>query len=555
MISAARHASLGELLDEAWLTYPSDVACIEVDRDRETVRLSYADVRRLVRRVAGGLAARGLGPDARVAIVASNQHGWLVAAAAILRLGAVIVPLDARLTADEQQALLDHARVDALVTEPHLLVKLPRPPALTVVFGEARGAIPWAALAEADADAPVAPRTRDDLACIVYSSGTGGAAKGCLIPHGAYLAQYDALAATFDWKRGDRYFSVLPTNHAIDFLCGFVAAWATGATVIHQRALRPEHLVATMRRYRVTQMAVVPLILKAFERALDERLDEAPPERRRLLDGLVEVHQRLTERAPSHTLARWLLKPVHDGFGGHLRVLFCGGAFTERRLAERFAGLGLPVAIGYGLTEACTVATVNDLKPFRGDTVGAPVPGVRVRIVDPGPDGVGEVQITGPTLFRGYLDDPEQTAAAFDGPWLRTGDLGWIDAAHHLHLVGRRKNMIVTPGGKNVYPEDVEAALDTVPADELAVLAADYVWPRGSLVGEELLVVVRTTDRTAARAALVARNRALPEHKRCGLVLWTDREFPRTASLKVKRADLADRLRAEHPRDAAEVLA
>jgi long-chain acyl-CoA synthetase len=422
------------------------------------------------------------------------------------------------------------------------------------VFGEAPGAVAWTDLVTSAAEAPVAARTRGDVACIVYSSGTGGAPKGCLLPHGAYLAQYEALAATFDWRRGDRYFSVLPTNHAIDFLCGFVAAWATGATVIHQRTLRPEHLVATMRRYRVTQMAVVPLILQAFERALDERIDAAPPELRRLLAGLTAVHRRLTERAPNPTLARWMLKPIHDAFGGHLRILYCGGAFTDRRLAERFAHLGIPVAIGYGLTEACTVATVNDLRPFRGDTVGAAVPGVRVRIADPGPDGVGEVQIAGPTLFRGYLDDPEQTASAFDGPWLRTGDLGWIDGAHHLHLVGRRKNMIVTAGGKNVYPEDVESAFADVPADDLAVLAADYVWPRGELRGEALLVVVRTADRASARSAVVARNRTLPEHKRCGLLLWTDREFPRTASWKVKRADLAARLRADHPRDSAEAL-
>lgn len=560
MIHAGRLGHLGELLEEAFLQYPSEVACIEVDRDRELTRWTYAEVRGRVRRVAGFLAARGLGLGDRVGIVLSNQPSWLVAAAAVYRLGGVVVPLDARLTAPEQERLLTHAGVRALVVEAHLWERMAGRDALVLVVGDDapdRGAVPFTEALTFDGDAPLADRAREDLAAIVYSSGTAGEPKGCLLPHRAYLAQYQALADTFTWNRGDRYFSILPTNHAIDFMCGFVASWATGGTVVHQRTLRPEHLVSTMRRYRVTQMAVVPLVLEAFERAIRKQLDEATPERRRVFDGLVALHGVLTDGRPRHGLARWMLKPVHDALGGHLRQIFCGGAFTRPELAAFFTDLGIPVAIGYGLTEACTVVTVNDLKPFRGDTVGAPVPGTRVRIVDPGPDGIGEVQVAGPTVFLGYLDDPAATAAAFDGPWLRTGDLGWLDAAHHLHLVGRRKNMIVTPGGKNVYPEDVESAFAGVELDELCVFAADYLWSRDTLVGEELVLVARgdAEHRAERRRELLQRNRALPEHKRVRLLLWWDEEMPRTASMKIRREVLAERLRVATGRTAAEVLA
>ncbi len=559
MIHPARIPHLGALLEDAFLQYPSDVACIEVDRDREVERLSFAEVRGHVRRVAAWMQHAGVGPDVRVGIVMSNQSKWLIAASAILRLGGVIVPLDARLTVPEQQTLLQHARVHGLVGEAHTWRAMDLTLPMTLVVDDdapARGATAWSTAAAFDGDAPVAERTREDLACIVYSSGTGGTPKGCMLPHRCYLAQYQSLTEVFTWRRGDRYFSILPTNHAIDFMCGFIAAWATGSTVIHQRALRPEFLVSTMRRYRVTQMAVVPLVLKAFDRALTERLDEAPASSRRVLDGLVGLHKRVTDGSPRHGLARWMLKPVHDAFGGHLRQIFCGGSFTEAELATRFTDLGLPVAIGYGLTEACTVATVNNLAPFRADTVGAAVPGVQVRIVDAGADGVGEVQIAGPTVFAGYLDAPELTAEAFEGPWLRTGDLGWFDAAHHLHLVGRRRNMIVTPGGKNVYPEDVESAFGGVDVDELCVLAADFVWPRTGLVDEELLLVVKAPihERAAQLRALRRQNRALPEHKRVHRVLWWDDAFPRTASMKVKRDALASTLRERAARDQSEVL-
>ncbi|MCB9682676.1 MAG: AMP-binding protein [Alphaproteobacteria bacterium] len=556
-IHPKRHASLGQILDEAFHTFPSDTACIEVDRERELVRLTFAAFRAQAWRVAAWLEDHDLTDGARVGVLLPNQAAWLLLASAVFRVGGVVVPLDPRLTPDEQATLLRHAGVRLLVTDLPTWRKLDVALEHVVLVGSDTvpdGTTAWPALTAGDREAPAHPRGRDDLAAIVYSSGTGGPPKGCMLSHGNYLAQYQALMETFPWARGDRYLSILPTNHAIDFMCGFIASFCTGTTVVWQRTLRPELLLKTFRRYRITQTSVVPMILAAFDRAITARLDEAGPERKQLFSALTGLNAALTRRAPRHDLSRWLLKPVHDAFGGQLRILYCGGAFTPRELAERFADLGLPVAIGYGLTEAGTVATVNDLRPFRGDTVGTAVPGVEVRIADPDASGVGEVQLRGPTVFLGYLDDPEQTEAAFDDGWLRTGDLGWLDGAHHLHLVGRRKNMIVTAGGKNVYPEDVEAAFDGAGAEELAVMAWDYLWPRGTLTDEQLVVVARATDPAAVGAALARANRALPEFKRIRGVLWWDETFPRTPSLKLKRAALADAVRAAASADQVEAL-
>ena len=543
MIHPGRYTSLGELLDDALHQFASATACIEAERDRENVRLEYHAFRERSRRVSAWLLGQGLHDGARVAILADNQAAWLLAAAGALHVGCTLVPLDRRLTTEEQRALLRHARVDALCADPHVLAALGPQGVPTLSFGPHPGAQDLHALPTAG-PVPLHPRGRDDVACIVYSSGTGGAPKGCLLTHGNYLAQYGALMQTFEWRAGDRYLSILPTNHAIDFMCGFIAAFATGSTVIHQRTLRPEQITATMKRYAVTQMSVVPLILKAFEERVRERIDALPKLQRQALDALLTVNDALTQRRPNHAVSRLLLKPIHAQFGGALRVIFCGGAFTERSRAELFHRIGIPVAIGYGLTEACTVLTVNNLKPFRGDTVGAPVPDVQLRVARPDAHGVGEVQARGPTVFAGYLDDPEQTAAAFEDGWLRTGDLGWLDGAHHLHLVGRSRNMIVTAGGKNVYPEDVEAAFDAVPCEELVVMAEDYVWPRAALEGERLIAVVRPKAGQAWRPELERANRALPDFKRVSAALVWDTELPRTASLKVKRAELAAVLRA-----------
>ena len=146
---------------------------------------------------------------------------------------------------------------------------------------------------------------------------------------------------------------------------------------------------------------------------------------------------------------------------------------------------------GYGLTEAGTALTLNDLKPFRADTVGKPLPGVELRILNPDADGIGEVAARSKTIMSHYLDDPELTLETIVEGWLLTGDLGRFEGEGHLQLFGRKKNMIVTEGGKNIYPEDIETAFDGLPVKEQCILAANFVWPKKELGKESLMLVLR----------------------------------------------------------------
>jgi long-chain acyl-CoA synthetase len=204
------------------------------------------------------------------------------------------------------------------------------------------------------------------------------------------------------------------------------------------------------------------------------------------------------------------------------------------------------VANGYGLTEAGTAITVNDLKPFRADTVGKPLPGMDVRISNPDSAGIGEVTVRSKTVMSGYLNEPELTARAIVDGWLRTGDLGHFDAQGHLHLVGRKKNMIVTEEGKNIFPEDIEGAFDSLPVKEICVFAADYIWPRRSMVGEQLILVIHLEPgqnfTEELRRGILERNNRLLNFKRVhGFVVFPD-DFPRNASQKVLRDRLKERL-------------
>jgi long-chain acyl-CoA synthetase len=568
MLDLTKFDSLGAALAAAVEQWPNEVCLIEADRDRERVRLTYRQFSDAALPLAAALQQAGFVAGDRAAIIMTNQSKWLISAYAAFGSGGVLVPLDYKLTPAEHLALLDHSQARFLFVEYPLWRAIIesaefQPQHRTIVFvteappgADLAGACRWeqAREAAATADPDFRDRKRTDPACIVYSSGTGGRPKGCVLTHGNYLEQCRALTSLFPFSPGVRYLSILPTNHAIDFMAGFIGPFVCGAAVVHLRTLRPEYVRDAFTRYKITYVTVVPLVLKNLEKSLRERFARLPPIRRAVFNALVAVNRFLTHGYPNVEFSRIMLPQVHKAFGGELRAMFVGGAFTEPATLQFFYDLGIPVANGYGLTEAGTVITLNDFSPFRADTVGKPLPGTEVRIVSPGPDGVGEVAVRGPTIMSHYLNDPELTAETIVNGWLMTGDLGRLDDYGHLQLFGRKKNMIVTLEGKNIYPEDIENVFEGLPVKEFCVFAANYLWPARTMVGEQLVVVARPEPGHDAgeslRAEIAARNQLLLPYKRVGgCLLWRE-DFPRTASLKIKRGVLAEQIRQRLERSA-----
>jgi long-chain acyl-CoA synthetase len=487
----------------------------------------------------------------------TNQSKWLISAYAIFHCGGVLVPLDYKLTATEHLQLLAHSKAKVLVVEYYLWLAIMKSPEFqkigtkSVLVTEAplgaelAGAFRWEDFRRKGAPDFVM-RQKDDVACIVYSSGTAGRPKGCVLTHENYLEQCRALTAWYPFRPGVRYLSILPTNHAIDFMVGFIGPFVCGACVVHLRTLRPEFVRDAFVRHRITYVALVPMILKNLERGLRAQFDELPSWKRAFLNAMIATNKLLTRRRPKVKLSRMLLSSVHKAFGGELLALITGGAFMEPSTMQFFYDLGIPVVNGYGLTEAGTALTLNDLKPFRADTVGKPLPGVELRILNPDTDGVGEVAVRSKTVMSHYLDDPELTLETIVDGWLLTGDLGRFEGSGHLQLFGRKKNMIVTAGGKNIYPEDVETVFDGLPLKEYGVFAANYIWPKKELGQETLVLVLRLEQNQQFDSKLLedisARNRRLPDFKRVGGYLVWNKDFPRTASMKIKRQALAEEI-------------
>jgi len=558
MLDLAKYQSIGAALKDALEEFSAEVCLIESDREREKDRLTYCEFKTRAHPLAKALQNSGFSANDRAAIIMTNQSKWLISAYAIFYCGGVLVPLDYKLTPDDQWQLLKHSNASVLITEYPIWRQLAasslRASAVnvkTILITEAppnadlSGAHRWEESRGAG-EPTFLPRRRSDVATIVYSSGTGGRPKGCMMTHENYLEQCVALTSLYPFAPGVRYLSILPTNHAIDFMVGFFGPFTCGAAVVHLRTLRPEYVRDAFPKYKITYVSLVPLVLKNLQKGLQARFDALPPGKRKIFDALVAINKALTKSQPRLALSRRLLKQVHRAFGGELRAIIVGGAFTEPQTLQFFYDLGVPVANGYGLTEAGTAITVNDLKPFRADTVGKPLPGMEVRILNPDADGIGEVSVRSKTVMSGYLNEPELTAETIVDGWLLTGDLGRFDSTGHLQLFGRKKNMIVTEEGKNIYPEDIEAAFESLPVEEFCIFAANYIWPKRSMTGEQLLLVLHLEQGQSLtgelRQDISARNNRLLNYKRVhGIVLFAE-DFPRTASLKIKRNILAERL-------------
>jgi long-chain acyl-CoA synthetase len=565
MLDLRQYNSLGDALRAALETWPNEICLIEADRERENLRLTYRQFKQTALPLARAMQDAGLASGTRTAILMTNQSKWLISAYAIFFGGGILVPLDYKLTAAEQIRLLQHSKAELLVVEYHLWR------AITQAEGFGQIQVRIVLVTETPKDAELAgakrweefvskqepvfvPRERKDPACIVYSSGTGGRPKGCVLTHENYLEQCRAVAPVFPFWPGARYLSIIPTNHAIDFMGGFVMPFTGGGTVVHLRTLRPEYIREAFTRYNITYMAVVPLILKSLQHGLRERFGGLPPWKRRLLNTLIATNAVLTRRRPNLKISRILLKDVHRAFGGGLRALLVGGAFTEPATIQFFYELGIPIYNGYGSTEACTAITLNDLKPPRTETVGRPVPGMEMRAIDPNAEGIGQIAVRSKTVMSHYLDDDDMTAQTIVDGWLMTGDLGRIDAAGHLQLVGRMKNMIVTEEGKNIYPEDIETYFEGVAVKEFCVFAANYLWPARTMAGEQLILVVHPDSTPTITPEIISsiaeRNRRLLNYKRVsGYLVW-DRDFPLTASMKIKRVELAEQIRKTVERSA-----
>jgi len=534
------YASLLDLLDEAAERRDHRPALLRTE-PAGLSRVSFRAWKARADAVAARLRAAGVSVGDRVLLCAANHPDWPIAYFGILRAGAVAVPVDVGLDALGVGNILRASRATAAVVDAKVSTLLDTVPeaAATVRFD-----IHDLSVEDADLRAPDdVTATATTVASVIYTSGTTGTPKGVVLTHGNFTSLLVALAPIFPLGEGDRVLSVLPLHHTFEFACGMLLPLSRGASVVYLDELSGEKVVAALKGARITAMVGVPALWQLLERRIWEQVRARGSTAEAAFDFALAFNRTLGRRLGTN-VGKVLFGSVHSRLGGQLKYLISGGAALPRDTAELFQGLGLPLAEGYGLTEASPVLTVAPASiSARPGDVGKPIPNVEIVIANPDAAGVGEVLARGPNVMTGYADDAEATARTVDPQgWLHTGDLGRIDRHGKLTLVGRSKDVVVSANGENVYPDDVERALGLIDGiKELVVVGVDD--PRG---GERvaLLAVPDTEglegeDRQRARdrgmKALRGRVKDLPPAWQPAVVLPYDAELPRTATRKVKR--------------------
>ena len=530
----------------------SDRAAFHHYEDGAWRAVTYAELASRVRSLSDYLVESGFRPGDRIAILSESRPEWAIALLASVRCGAVVVPLDTKLTAAELKTILSDA-------EPRLLfVSAAQAP----LAGSLRAQLPFvesvfllnrgagegefASIDQLQAAELQEGITRevDETALIVYTSGTTGAPKGVMISFKNLGYQIMNFEEVIKLDERDMLLSMLPLNHLLELTCGLLGALYAGGRITYCSTLFPQEIAQIMRDKRVTCMITVPLFLKMLKASIEKEVDRRGPASRRLFRALLQSARLIK----SHRLRKLLFKKIHSQLGGRMRAFISGGAPLDAEVEEFFDRLGIPVYQGYGLTETSPVISVNTPSHHRAGSVGRPLPGVRVRLLENGTrQGEGEILTAGPHVMKGYFKREDLTREVVDEQgWFNTGDLGRVDEDGFLYITGRTKNLIVLGSGKKVNPEDVEAVLsESRLIKEVCVVGLQA---RGGLQRgyEEICAVVVPREREGSAIELEITeevNRlsaALAAFKRPTNVIVRYEDLPRTSTRKVKRALVAE---------------
>jgi len=467
----------------------------ERDTDR-LVDLSYQDALRSVRAVVGGLAEWGVERGQRAAILSGNRPEWALADYGCLCAGVVVVPIYDTLVDDQVGYIFENAGVGlAFVENEDQLEKARAAAELAgasvryVVFDQIRDApddtMSWDAFIEAGERKMASVSSEDfrvsatsagagDLATLIYTSGTTGPPKGVMLSHQNLFSNVEAAGRALQIQNSDRTLSFLPLSHVLQRMVDYLL-FRSGCTIAYAHDIRT--VAADLKIVKPTLAVSVPrLYEKVYGKVMERTGIRGALVQWAREVGAAWAEETLAGRRPSLVLRgvyaladRLVFRQIRAGVGGELRFFVSGGAPLEPALATFFYSVGLTVLEGYGLTETSPVTNVNTLENLRIGTVGKPVAGTEIRIAED-----GEILVRGPQVMMGYYEDEEATREAIDEErWFHTGDIGELDRDGFLKITDRKKDIIVTAGGKNVAPQPIENRLKTNPYVDQVVMVGD----------------------------------------------------------------------------------
>ncbi len=479
------------------------------------------------------LEARGIGKGERVMLWGENCAEWVAAFFGCALKGVVVVPMDDGASVDFAGRVARQVEVKLWVcSRRHAAVGIAGTSIVVLeqikIPTSRKGSEKWGTPAQSFATVG-----RDDILQIVFTSGTTAEPKGVVITHGNVLANIAPLELEMQrylkyerFVHPVRFLNLLPLSHVFGQFLGMFLPPLLGGTVIFQEELKPSEIVSTIRRERVSVVVSVPRVLQSLKQKIERDLEDG--------GKLESFRRRFKSSAGKHFLHRWwIFRNIHRQFGWKFWAFISGGAALDAQTEEFWGRLGYAAIQGYGLTETTSLISVNHPFKLGKGSIGKVLPGREVKLAED-----GEILIRGGGVAAGYWGEERARNVADEHGWYRTGDVGALDEAGNLYFKGRKKEVIVTPAGLNIYPEDLEAALRRQPEVKDCVVVGIE---RGGNAEPCAVVILRNNDAARAQEVVERTNQSLAEFQRMRMwVQWPQEDFPRTSTQKPRRNVIAE---------------
>ncbi len=518
-------ATIQEMLERKSSLYGDKIAyCLRKD-DLSVSSFTFSEVFALLTGFSAHLRSLGLKEGEHVAIVGENSPQWAISYFAVIWAGAIAVPLDARARTEHIKQVL------ALSDSRFLIASAGFTEALSNT-GDVEHIIPmdeaFRVRTHTEKTVPAEKSEPEDIADIVFTSGTTGNPKGVMLSHASIMSNLETLYSAFPITVEDTAFSILPIHHVYERIGGILLSFYCGQTVFFSRSIRPREMLSDLKAARPTVWLNTPLILERLLQRIEQN----------------KAKNFLTRALPSKFFGRMAKKRL--GLD-RLRIIVSGGAALSEPASEGLEKYEFPLLQGYGMSETAAVISANPFSKPKNASGGMVLENSEVEIRDVDAEGIGEICVKGPSVMKGYYKNPGATKEVLsDDGWLRTGDLGYFDHEGYLYITGRKKSVIVTKGGKNISPEEIEEKLTPLETVEEAVVFSPdderiqaVVFPQAEGISKKLGQSPQHGDDQRVwdilKGEITELNRRLEPHKRISHFAVSREELPKTTTRKVKR--------------------
>ncbi|MBZ0180020.1 MAG: AMP-binding protein [Melioribacteraceae bacterium] len=556
LYSVPRITSLQDMLLRSAEEYGSKLAMEDLNKT-PIQKQTYSQLLDSVLRLGTALKSLGIEERSHIAIIGENRVQWAVSYLTCACFNFIVVPIDKNLNANEILNILHESDSEVIISSasyleifddvssalPRLKYFISMDPTSNEQFHSMIELMNNAEPLSKEALPNIKP---NELFEIIFTSGSLGRAKGVMLSQANITSNLMSMVSMLFMHPEDRFLSVLPMHHTYECTCGMLCPLYCGSSIHYSRSLKT--VVDDIQQVKATVLLGVPLLYDKMFRRISKSIKDDKV-KSKIVPPLVKLTN-IAQKIGLKEIKKSIFKELHHKFGGHIRVFIAGGAAPDPEVAKGLREFGFNFLQGYGLTETSPILALNRLNNFKDNAAGIPLPGVEIKILDPDENGSGEIAAKGPNIMLGYYKNDDQTKKVLADGWFKTGDIGFFDEDGFLHINGRKKNVIVSRSGKNVFPEEIEDVLNRSQFVLESIVFGEKDDKQGEIISAIIVVDTESflefaeTEKIKLSEKIIDEkikseidkvNKQLALHQQIKKFTIRDREFEKTTTQKIKR--------------------